>query len=780
MPSTTSVPRSGNLDIDGILAGVKWASPALTYSFPTLLSQMGYSETGFEAMNATQKTAVRSILDMYAAVSGLTFSEVTESSTVHGTLRFAEENNAGTAYGYYPSTAIQGGDVWLNHTDYNSPVKGTYAYATFIHEIGHTLGLDHGQDGTYALPTDHDSLEYSVMTYRSYVGAPLTGYTVSQGSYPVGLMMDDIAAIQYMYGANYNTNSSNTTYKWSTTTGELSINGVGQGASTTNTIFQTLWDGGGNDTYDFSNYTTNLTIDLNPGGWTSVGGQIAKLGFSGQVARGNIANAYLYNGNTASLIENAIGGTGNDRITGNQANNTLNGGGGNDTLIGGKGNDTIIGGAGTDTCIIAASSIECALSLDTLTQILSVTSLLDGIDTLSGIEYIQFNDKTVATASISLVDTKAPVLVSSTPTDGAGAVNGSANIVLTFSEAVLAGAGNIVIHKSDGSVVATIAAANLLQATIVGTTVTINPPADLAPNASYYVTVDANAFRDIAGNAFAGFSDSTTLNFTTAPSTINGTSAANTLNGTEGSDTINGLGGNDKLNGLGGDDTLNGGAGNDTMAGGTGNDTYVVDNTRDVVTEGVNAGTDLVQSTVTWTLGANVENLTLQGSSAINGTGNGLDNIIIGNGAANTLSGNGGNDVLAGYGGADKLSGGAGNDTLYGGLGKDTLTGNAGADYFVFDTAPASTNIDTISDFTVVDDTIVLDNSIYGVLAEGALAANAFAKGTAAMSADVHLIYNASTGALFYDDDGSDSHAMQQIATLSRNLALTAADFLVI
>ncbi|MEO6394710.1 MAG: M10 family metallopeptidase, partial [Devosia sp.] len=266
MPATTSVATTGNNDIDGVLSGIKWASPSLTFSFPTALNQYGYSETGFEGMNGTQQAAVRDIFDMIESVCGLTFTEVTETTSTHGTIRFAEENNAGTAYGYYPSSAEQGGDIWLNHNDYNSPIKGTYAYATFIHEIGHTLGLDHGQDGLAALPSNHDSLEYSVMTYRSYVGAPLTGYTVAQGSYPVGLMLDDIAALQYMYGANYNTNSGNTVYHWSTSTGELTINGVAQGASTTNTIFQTLWDGGGVDTYDFSNYTTNLTVDLNPGG----------------------------------------------------------------------------------------------------------------------------------------------------------------------------------------------------------------------------------------------------------------------------------------------------------------------------------------------------------------------------------------------------------------------------------------------------------------------------------------------------------------------------------
>ncbi|MEQ1902329.1 MAG: M10 family metallopeptidase C-terminal domain-containing protein, partial [Devosia sp.] len=397
MPSTSSVSTTGNLDIDGVLSGTKWTSPNLTFSFPTLLSQYSYTESGFEALNSTQMSAVRAILQSYASVSGLTFTEVSGGT---GTLRFAEENDAGTAFGYYPSndSLAKGGDVWLNHNDYNNPLKGTYAYATFIHEIGHTLGLDHGQDGLAALPTNHDSLEYSVMTYRSYVGAGLGGYTVSEGSYPVGPMLDDIAAIQYMYGANYSTNSGNTVYKWSATTGEMTINGAGQGASTANKIFQTIWDGGGVDTYDFSNYTTNLTVDLSPGSWSTVSSaQLAVLGFSGQVARGNIANAYLYGGNTASLIENAIGGTGNDTLRGNQANNILDGGNGNDSLFGGTGNDTLTGGLGTDTCVLSVKLSDCTISFDSLTSIFTITSLLEGIDTLSGMEYVQFSDQTVTT-----------------------------------------------------------------------------------------------------------------------------------------------------------------------------------------------------------------------------------------------------------------------------------------------------------------------------------------------------------------------------------------------
>ena len=131
--------------------------------------------------------------------------------------------------------------------------------------------------------------------------------------------------------------------------------------------------------------------------------------------------------------------------------------------------------------------------------------------------------------------------------------------------------------------------------------------------------------------------------------------------------------------------TLNGGAGTDTMAGGLGNDIYIVDNTGDVVTEDLNAGTDTIESSVTYTLGANVENLILTGSAAINGTGNTLNNTITGNTAANTF--NGGN----------------GNDNLNGGLGKDSLTGSTGVDKFIYrstaDSRVGSAVRDVITDF---------------------------------------------------------------------------------
>ncbi len=152
-----------------------------------------------------------------------------------------------------------------------------------------------------------------------------------------------------------------------------------------------------------------------------------------------------------------------------------------------------------------------------------------------------------------------------------------------------------------------------------------------------------------------------------------------TITGSYGADYLESFAGNDTLYGNGGNDTLDGGTGNDTMAGGTGNDTYFVDSMGDIVIESANAGTDRVNAYVSYTLGANVENLTLY-DTATNGTGNALNNVIDGNAYSNTLSGLAGNDTLNGYAGNDILSGGDGNDKLYGGAGNDKLDGGTGND----------------------------------------------------------------------------------------------------
>jgi Ca2+-binding RTX toxin-like protein len=179
---------------------------------------------------------------------------------------------------------------------------------------------------------------------------------------------------------------------------------------------------------------------------------------------------------------------------------------------------------------------------------------------------------------------------------------------------------------------------------------------------------------------------------------LTGNSGINVLNGGDGNDTLNGAGGNDTLRGGSGNDTLNGGSGADRMEGGSGNDTYIVDNAKDVVSEGSGAGTDTVKASVSHRLSTNVERLILTGTKAINGTGNGLNNRLTGNSANNVLNGGGGNDAI---------SGGGGEDILIGGTGKDTMTGGTGADTFTYkttsDSGTGSARRDVITDFNGSD-----------------------------------------------------------------------------
>ncbi|MGO4837144.1 calcium-binding protein, partial [Rhizobiaceae sp. 2RAB30] len=217
------------------------------------------------------------------------------------------------------------------------------------------------------------------------------------------------------------------------------------------------------------------------------------------------------------------------------------------------------------------------------------------------------------------------------------------------------------------------------------------------------------------------------------------TGVGNSLN-----NTITGTAWGNTLSGGAGNDTLRGGYGRDTLIGGVGNDTYVLEDAADVIKD--DAGIDLVISTVSQSLTkyASIENLALRGASAINGSGNILNNVIAGNDAANVLNGVGGNDVL------------------YGGLGHDTLIGGAGSDSFVLNTAlNASTNVDRISDFNVAADTIRLDNAVMAGLglATGTLAAGKFWKSASGLAhdADDRIIYETDTGKLFYDANGKAS-----------------------
>ena len=181
---------------------------------------------------------------------------------------------------------------------------------------------------------------------------------------------------------------------------------------------------------------------------------------------------------------------------------------------------------------------------------------------------------------------------------------------------------------------------------------------------------DSNNQIDIAGTSLTNFERFDLSGFLGTVS----------FKGLSGNNWIKSGAGKDDLTGYNGNDYLNGGTGVDQLVGGNGNDTYVVDNTGDLITEGLNAGIDSVESSLTWTLTVNLENLTLTGTAAINGTGNTLANLLTGNSANNSLNGDAGNDTLTANDGNDTLNGGDGNDTLNGGTGNDSLTGGTGAD----------------------------------------------------------------------------------------------------
>ncbi|MFD2058808.1 calcium-binding protein [Mesorhizobium calcicola] len=314
------------------------------------------------------------------------------------------------------------------------------------------------------------------------------------------------------------------------------------------------------------------------------------------------------------------------------------------------------------------------------------------------------------------------------------------------------------------------------------------------------------------------------------------------INGT-GNSIANVITGNSGINiliGLGGDDTLDGNTGADTMQGGIGNDTYYVDNAGDHVVETIGQGTDNVQAYVGFNLsGQELENLQLRTSASINGTGNSIANIINGNSGNNIIDGLGGADTMSGAQGNDTyyvdnagdhvietigqgidnvqayvsfnlsgqelenlqlrssasingtgnsianvIAGNSGNNIINGLGGNDTLSGSTGQDTFVFTTAlNASTNVDLITDFSVVDDTIWVDNAIFAALGgNGTLTANQFVKNTTGLAGDGddHIIYETDTGWLTYDSNGSAAGGSTHFATLAANLALTNADFVVV
>ena len=377
----------------------------------------------------------------------------------------------------------------------------------------------------------------------------------------------------------------------------------------------------------------------------------------------NVESIFLKGTRNLAATGNAL----DNELTGNSGNNRLDGGAGNDKMSGGAGNDVYVvdstgdqvielASEGTDT-VIASVTYTLTANVERLTLIgagltgtgNNLANLIIASDAGSTLEGLAGNDTLRGGAG-------SDTLLGG---DGNDRLEGGAG-----SDRMEGGAGNDVYLVDDATDV-------VIELAGGGTdTVRASVSLTLAPNVEN-LTLSGSA--DIGGTG------------NDLDNTIVGNTGRNILSGLGGNDRLRGGAGEDQLLGGDGNDRLDGGAGADRLAGGTGNDTYLVDNAGDRVDELVNEGTDTVQASVSYVLGANVENLTLTGAGLLSGSGNELNNVLVANGAGSLLNGLAGNDVLKGGAAHDVLVGGDGNDRLDGGGSADKLVGGTGNDLYVVD-----------------------------------------------------------------------------------------------
>lgn len=582
-----------------------------------------------------------------------------------------------------------------------------------------------------------------------------------------------------------------------------------------------LFDGGdGIDTVNYGTATARVIVQMVDG----VGGGM--LDGVGQLVRVEIVNGSAFN----------------DRITGNAEANTLNGLGGNDTLAGGLGADTLYGGAGADR-LVGGADDDTYIIDDTRDTI--VESAGEGNDTVRAAI-----DWKLGSHTENLVLTGNALNGRGNSEGNVLTGNAGANTLLGLggADVLIGGKGIDVLDGGAGGDIYLLAAqAEQTQAEIGDTGASgLDELRFAAASGSYKAFAgDIGIERIVAGTGLAAAADTS------------GTGAVNLDASALGRGVeLIGNAGVNALIGTAFADQIDGGAGADTLTGGKGNDTYFVDSAADRIAENAGEGTDTVISGITWTLGANVDNLTLTGSIAIDGIGNALDNVITGNDGANVLiggggrdrlvgglgndsylvesgtetvveaaqggfdrvitsvsmslganievgvakgtagisitgsaagdmiSGNSGNNVLSGGEGADTLFGQGGNDTLrgdggadflYGGYAADTLTGGAGADQFV---AVASNGqlVDRITDFVSGTDTLLVVNPyVSGYLLDGGLVF-----GTSARDENDVGIYDQSSGNLWVDYDGNGSGAKELLVTFTPGTVIAASDFVLI
>ena len=347
--------------------------------FESFLQVYSSEQSQFSPLSEAQRAAVRNAFALYGDLVNIAFVEGVPSNADINIGNLNTTEDFFSAYASYPGFSLVAGDIWISTlaTSNQEVGLGEAGFRTLMHEIGHALGMSHpgnydaapGAEITYAQNAEYyqDSYEYTIMSYfgSSNTGAVRTGFAATP-------LAHDIAAIQSLYGANFETRIGDTVYGFNSTADRPAFNF----ALNANPVVA-IWDAGGIDILDFSGWSSNSRIDLAAGAFSDGGGQTSNV----QIAFG-------------TTIEQAVAGSGNDSLTGNTADNILRGGGGTDTLRGGIGNDRLEGGSGGDVFVFGGGgeSADYAMRSDgkklTPDRILDFESGSDKID-LSAVDAIR-------------------------------------------------------------------------------------------------------------------------------------------------------------------------------------------------------------------------------------------------------------------------------------------------------------------------------------------------------------------------------------------------------